>query len=124
MTTNRVLCVEDDADIRNFLKVKLGHSDFEVVAISLDENRDDALAFLKKIPLTFPLLHDPESNSARAYGLKGMPSSYLIDRHGVLRSVHIGFQMKDLPMLKQKIADLVIEPEAERAADVESPHAD
>jgi two-component system, OmpR family, phosphate regulon response regulator OmpR len=32
MTAHRVLCVEDDADIRHFLKVKLGSSDFEVVA--------------------------------------------------------------------------------------------
>lgn len=32
MTAKRVLCVEDDADTRDFLKVKLGFSDFEVVA--------------------------------------------------------------------------------------------
>lgn len=31
MEANRVLCVEDDADTRTFLKAKLGFSDFEVV---------------------------------------------------------------------------------------------
>ena len=31
MTANRVLCVEDDADTRAFLKAKLGFSDFEAV---------------------------------------------------------------------------------------------
>ncbi len=32
MTAKRVLCVEDDADTRTFLKLKLEFSDFEVVA--------------------------------------------------------------------------------------------
>ena len=32
MPANRVLCVEDDADTRAFLKVKLGFSDLDVVA--------------------------------------------------------------------------------------------
>jgi two-component system, OmpR family, phosphate regulon response regulator PhoB len=31
VTTNRVLCVEDDADTRDMLKTKLGLSDFEAV---------------------------------------------------------------------------------------------
>lgn len=31
MTANRVLCVEDDADTREMLKIKLGLSDFEAV---------------------------------------------------------------------------------------------
>jgi DNA-binding response OmpR family regulator len=31
MTTNRILCVEDDEDTRAFLKFKLGLSDYEVV---------------------------------------------------------------------------------------------
>jgi DNA-binding response OmpR family regulator len=32
VTANRVLCVEDDADIRAFLKAGLGFSDFDAVA--------------------------------------------------------------------------------------------
>lgn len=33
MTANRVLCVEDDADTRTFLKVKLSYSEFEAVIV-------------------------------------------------------------------------------------------
>ena len=33
MTAKRVLCVEDDQDIRTFLKAKLSYSDFEAVVV-------------------------------------------------------------------------------------------
>lgn len=91
------------------LRDEYSRDDFEVVAISLDENIDDALEFLKQYPLQYLVLHDPEGKSATAYGLKGMPSSYLIDRNGMLRSQHVGFQMKDLAPLRAKIAELIAE---------------
>lgn len=91
------------------LRDEFSRDDFEVLAVSVDEERDDALAFLKKFPLQFPLLLDAGSEVARAYGLKGMPSSYLIDRHGVLRSSHVGFQIKDIALLRSRIQQLVAE---------------
>jgi thiol-disulfide isomerase/thioredoxin len=91
------------------LREEFARDDFEVIAVSLDENIDDALDFLKQYPLDYLVLHDPEGTVASAYALKGMPSSYLIDRNGVLRSQHVGFQMKDLAPLRAKIAELVAE---------------
>jgi peroxiredoxin len=84
-------------------------ADFEVVAVSLDEDIEEALDFLKQYPLRYLVLHDPEGGVATAYALKGMPSSYLIDRKGVLRDQHVGFQMKDLAPLRAKIAELIAE---------------
>jgi len=38
----------------------------------------------------FPLLLDPDSKIARAYGLTGVPETYIIDQQGVLREKIIG----------------------------------
>jgi cytochrome c biogenesis protein CcmG, thiol:disulfide interchange protein DsbE len=91
------------------LRDEYPRADFEVLAVSLDEDIKEALGFLKQVPLQFPLLHDPEGKVASAYALKGMPSSYLIDRNGILRSQHVGFTMKDLPPLRAKIEHLIAE---------------
>lgn len=45
MTSNRVLCVEDDADTRTFLKVKLGYSEFEAVIVP---DADAALRLMER----------------------------------------------------------------------------
>ena len=45
MLTNRVLCVEDDADTGTFLKTKLGFSDFEAVVAS---DMDAALRLIER----------------------------------------------------------------------------
>jgi hypothetical protein len=38
-----------------------------------------------------------------------MPTSYLIDRNGTLRSTHLGFRTKDMQALEQAIASLLKE---------------
>ncbi len=88
---------------------EFAREDFEVLAVNLDEDKGDALAFLKRHPLKFLLVRDAEGAVATAYALKGMPSSYLIDREGVLRSRHVGFNLKDLAPLRSKIQELVAE---------------
>ena len=107
---------------------EFAREDFEVLAVNLDEDKGDALAFLKRYPLKFLLVRDAEGAVATAYALKGMPSSYLIDRQGVLRSRHVGFKMKDLAPLRSKIQELVAEkpvvaPTTTQQAPVEKRHA-
>jgi cytochrome c biogenesis protein CcmG, thiol:disulfide interchange protein DsbE len=55
---------------------------------------NDAPAFAENIAarfnLTFPILIDPENMAARAYGLTGVPETYIIDKEGVLRKKFIG----------------------------------
>jgi hypothetical protein len=36
-----------------------------------------------------------------------MPTSYLIDRNGVVRHIHEGFRPKDIPDLRKRIQALV-----------------
>ena len=41
---------------------------------------------------SFPLLHDSEHKSAAAFNPGTMPTSYLIDRKGIVRHIHTGFK--------------------------------
>ena len=80
---------------------------FEVIAVNVDENPQDALDFLKKYPVTYPVVRDPQQAIARLYNVPAMPSSFLIGRDGVVRAVKLGFNKNDMPLLKEQVAQLV-----------------
>jgi thiol-disulfide isomerase/thioredoxin len=80
--------------------------DFEIIAVNLDEERDDAVKFLAVHPVTFPIALDPAGTVPPTFGVVGMPSSYLIDREGVVRLRYQGFKAKDLKALREQIHKL------------------
>ena len=63
----------------------------EVLAVNLDEQRKDAEEFLRERPHTMRVLFDPSGEAPKAFGVKGMPTSFLIDRAGVIRFTHMGY---------------------------------
>ena len=64
-------------------------------------------AGMDKIPANFTIAYDAEGVSATAFKIKGMPSSYLIDRTGKITFSHIGFRDKEVPAMEQKIKQLL-----------------
>jgi thiol-disulfide isomerase/thioredoxin len=91
----------------NAIRQEFRKKGFEVIAINLDEERDDAMEFLKEFPVTYPTAHDASGNVPEAYGLVGMPTGYLIDKKGTVRWVHVGFKKSDIEPLKQRINTLL-----------------
>ncbi|MDH5368975.1 MAG: TlpA family protein disulfide reductase [Gammaproteobacteria bacterium] len=87
----------------NDIQKKFGNKGFKVIAVNLDEEHNKAKAFLDKIPANFTIAYDPDGVSATAFKVKGMPSSYLIDRTGNIISSHIGFREKEIPTMENKI---------------------
>ena len=63
----------------------------EVLAVNLDERRQDADEFLSARPHLMRVLFDPSGEAPKAFGVKGMPTSFLIDRAGVIRFTHMGY---------------------------------
>mgnify|MGYP001303174872 CR=1 FL=1 len=80
---------------------------FEVLAINLDEDVKAAREFLKQYPVSYPTLHDADGNTPDAFGLRGMPTSYLIDRQGKIRVIHQGFKPSDSQKIRAEITALV-----------------
>ncbi|HKX56944.1 MAG TPA: TlpA disulfide reductase family protein [Xanthomonadales bacterium] len=66
--------------------------DLQILAINLDETREDATGFLAKHPVTYTVLWDPAGNTPREWNLKVMASSYLLDPAGKLVKVWAGFE--------------------------------
>ena len=81
----------------------------EVLAVNVDERRRDADAFLAKLPHTRPVLFDPKGTSAEAFAVRGMPSSFIIDRNGVIRFTHIGYTSDVSSSYRREIAQLLSE---------------
>jgi len=62
----------------------------EVVGVNVKDKRPDALAFLKKYQISYPIIMDPEGEAGLLYGAFGMPITYLIDRKGVVQARLLG----------------------------------
>ena len=88
----------------------------EVLAVNVDERRDDAEEFLRSRPHRMLVAFDPKGRAPEAFGVDGMPSSYLIDRQGRIRFVHMGFTAGTVAAYRREI-DLLL---AEAAPDPEA----
>lgn len=71
-------------------------SEMEVLAIDYDEPTADIQAFFDKFKLTFPVLLDPGGKITDQYQVRGFPTTYFIDREGVVRGVHVGSLSRNL----------------------------
>src|SRR4051812_9039150 len=63
-----------------------------VLAVNLDKQRDNAARLAKQLGLSFDIPLDPSGSVAGTYDLPKMPSSFVIDKKGVVRFVHEGFE--------------------------------
>jgi cytochrome c biogenesis protein CcmG, thiol:disulfide interchange protein DsbE len=81
----------------------------EVLAVNLDEERRQAGAFLAAHPHQMPVLFDPKGAAPLAFGVKGMPTSFLIDKTGAIRFTHTGYSGNVDVRYRQEIAQLLSE---------------
>lgn len=84
----------------------------EVLAVSIDGGGEQAVApkvkaFMAELGLSFPALLDLEHEVARAYRLRGLPTTLLIDRQGIVRSVEIGFRDWVSPQSRKTLEELL-----------------
>lgn len=63
---------------------------FTVLAVNFDEPATDVSAFAQSLNLTFTVLLDPGGVVNELYHMRGYPSSFIVDRSGVIKQLHIG----------------------------------
>jgi cytochrome c biogenesis protein CcmG/thiol:disulfide interchange protein DsbE len=80
-----------------------------VIAINLDMDRADADKFLDRFHPTFDVRFDPKGRLAEFYKVQAMPTSVLIDRHGVTRFTHAGFRPVDGATYEAQVQELLAE---------------
>ncbi len=91
------------------LRKEFPSSQFQVVAINVDSDPDKGRAMLRRLEVGYPSASDPEGRLPERFGVGTMPTSYLIDRDGVIRHVHEGFRRGDVDPLRARIRALVAE---------------
>jgi cytochrome c biogenesis protein CcmG, thiol:disulfide interchange protein DsbE len=82
-----------------------------VIAISLDDpahvTTENLRAVAKETGVRFPILWDKQLRMAARYSTpNGLPASFVIDRSGTVRSLHVGYD----PALPREIEELVKAP--------------
>jgi thiol-disulfide isomerase/thioredoxin len=91
----------------NEMQQKYGPRGLAVVAINVDKKRSDAERFLVQYPAEFTVVYDEAGTTPAAYGVRGMPSSYLIDARGNVTFVERGFLDEHKAELESRVAALV-----------------
>jgi peroxiredoxin len=104
---------EDEMPAMESLYRAIGSQGFELVAVSVDDDRQRVEEFTARMGLTFPVLLDPEKQVAGAYQSYRFPESYLIDRAGVLVARYIGPRDWDAPAYIGRIRRLLETPGTE-----------
>ncbi len=83
---------------------------FTILAIdtTYQDQKEAALAFAAARRLTFPILFDLDGSVSRAYLVRAMPTSFFIDRQGIIRRVVFGGPMAE-GLLRAEIEQLLKE---------------
>ncbi len=91
------------------LYTKLKDQGFVVIAVNQFEDPDLIFEFTGRLSLepTFPILFDRDSRVAEQFGVKGLPTTYLLDKDGRIRYRAIGGREFDHTEIEDMIKDLL-----------------
>ena len=79
----------------------------EVLAVSVDQERENVDKFLgARSHWNLTVAHDPKGAIADTFQPDKMPTSYAIDREGIIRYVNSGFEPADAKEIEQRLAEL------------------
>ena len=107
-----VWCAPCIAEMPNVKQVyeKYKEDNFQIIGISLDDNRDTLVGYLEKEGITWPQFFDANGRKnqvAEMYGIRAIPHMYLIDGDGVVRKSDVRG-----PALEPAVAELIQENNA------------
>ena len=68
---------------------------FTLLGVNVEPDSKPAEDWLKKTPVSFPVLFDKESKVSNLYKVSGMPSTVFVDRKGFVRVIHQGYKPGD-----------------------------
>jgi peroxiredoxin len=84
----------------------------QVVGVDMDEHAEDARKFIAAHPASFAIAEAPNEKCAADIRVHDMPSTFIVDRQGMLRVVHRGFRTVDEAGLRRAIDAMLAVQEA------------
>jgi hypothetical protein len=91
----------------NEMQRRYGGRGLVIVAINVDTKREDVERFLRQYPAEFTVAYDDTGGTPGAYGVKVMPSSYLVDTRGRIAGIESGFVDERRAELEARIRALL-----------------
>jgi thiol-disulfide isomerase/thioredoxin len=94
--------------LRKEIHDQFGKDSFEVFAINVDMEKNEAFDFLKRQAVSFPILDENTGGETQhKYQILAMPTSFLIGPNGVIHVQHSGFNSAYVALIKNEVTKLV-----------------
>ena len=88
-----------------------GARGLSVYAVTVDEDLSQIRAFLEQVPVEFPILWDRGGmRYADAFEIQRLPTTYVIDRKGIVRFVHEEYDEAVAGETREQVEMLLAEP--------------
>jgi peroxiredoxin len=97
----------------NRLRKEFDDQPFEIFGVNVAEPPNRLKRFLKRHPIDFHVLYDRESEAFYAWSVKGLPTSFVIDREGSIRYLVRGAMEWDDVETIGIIRSLLVQPAEE-----------
>jgi thiol-disulfide isomerase/thioredoxin len=69
---------------------RLKNKGFEILAVNLGDSKDEVSAFMSQYKLNFPVGLDEKSTTGSYYSIKAIPTTYIIDKRGLIIARIVG----------------------------------
>ncbi|WP_299976728.1 TlpA disulfide reductase family protein [Desulfobacula sp.] len=76
-------CVDEMPDIEK-LHQKIKSKEFIIIAVDLKESKKKVKKFIKKHTLTYKILLDKKGDMGRVFGIRSIPTTFILNRQGGL----------------------------------------
>ena len=91
----------------NELAARYAGDGLVIVAVNVDKKRVDAERFLAQVPAHFTVVYDDAGATPAAWGVKGMPSSFIVGRDGRIALAGQGFRDDEKDAVEERIRALL-----------------
>ena len=72
------------------LRTRMGEKRIEVLAVNVGEAPERVARFTREVPVSFPIVFDREGTTAKAWKVRGYPTSFVVGPDGRIRHYFVG----------------------------------
>ncbi len=89
------------------LNAKYEAEGLQIVGVSEDDEKTGIRAFASDLGAKFPLVWDEDKSIASKWQPKSMPTTFVLDRSGMIRFVHLGYHDDEEALIEREIKSLL-----------------
>lgn len=99
-------CVKEIPSL-NRLQKMFPKNELLILSVDIGESKKQVEAFLTEVPADFPVLMDPDGNTVKQWKIIAFPTSFIIDKQGVIKLAYFGGLEWDTPQVVTQIQALI-----------------